>query len=39
MLGKEIRAGGWGPLLGDQCSGYAIGEAVLRVSKIIIIYL
>ena len=31
-LDLQIRAGGWGPLLGDTSSGYAIGEAVLRVN-------
>jgi N-acetylglucosamine kinase-like BadF-type ATPase len=25
-----VRTGGWGPLLGDEGSGYAIGSAVLR---------
>lgn len=28
--GKRVRAGGWGALLGDGGSGYAIGAAVLR---------
>ncbi len=28
--GQTARAGGWGPLLGDQGSGYAIGLAGLR---------
>lgn len=28
--GERRRAGGWGPLLGDGGSGYAIGAAVLR---------
>jgi N-acetylglucosamine kinase-like BadF-type ATPase len=28
--GTMVRAGGWGPLLGDACSGGAIGLAALR---------
>jgi N-acetylglucosamine kinase-like BadF-type ATPase len=28
--GRDARAGGWGPLLGDEGSGYAIGQAALR---------
>ncbi|MEZ4710438.1 MAG: BadF/BadG/BcrA/BcrD ATPase family protein [Caldilineaceae bacterium] len=28
--GDEARAGGWGPLLGDEGGGYAIGAAVLK---------
>lgn len=28
--GKRVRAGGWGALLGDGGSGYAIGAAILR---------
>jgi N-acetylglucosamine kinase-like BadF-type ATPase len=28
--GRRARAGGWGPLLDDEGSGYAIGRAVLR---------
>lgn len=28
--GNEIRAGGWGHILGDQGSGYAIGHQLLR---------
>ena len=30
LAGEEIRAGGWGPLLGDQGSGYHIGLEGLR---------
>jgi N-acetylglucosamine kinase-like BadF-type ATPase len=30
--GVIIRAGGWGPLLGDEGSGYAIGRAALRAA-------
>lgn len=34
--GLVVRAGGWGPLLGDACSGGAIGLAALRyVSQLI----
>ena len=29
-VGTEARAGGWGPLLADDGSGYAIGLAGLR---------
>src|SRR5262249_22672332 len=28
--GREARAGGWGPLLGDEGSGYALALAALR---------
>lgn len=28
--GRTARAGGWGPLLGDEGSGYAVGRAALR---------
>ena len=28
--GRQARAGGWGPLLGDEGSGYAVGQAALR---------
>ncbi|MFA6111844.1 MAG: BadF/BadG/BcrA/BcrD ATPase family protein [Candidatus Latescibacterota bacterium] len=28
--GREARAGGYGPLLGDQGSGYALGQGALR---------
>ncbi|NLK08631.1 MAG: hypothetical protein GX316_08025 [Firmicutes bacterium] len=28
--GHEARSGGWGPILGDEGSGYAIGTAALR---------
>jgi len=28
--GKEIRSGGWGPLLGDEGSGYHLGQEILR---------
>ena len=28
--GREARTGGWGPLLGDEGGGYAIGAAVLK---------
>lgn len=28
--GREARAGGWGPLLGDEGGGYAIGAAALK---------
>ena len=28
--GKEAKAGGWGFLLGDQGSGYAIGKAIIQ---------
>ena len=28
--GRRARAGGWGPLLDDEGSGYAVGRAVLR---------
>jgi len=28
--GNERRSGGWGPLFGDQGSGYAIGQEILR---------
>ena len=28
--GKSVRAGGWGPLLGDEGSGYAVGLEALR---------
>ncbi|MGI6566786.1 MAG: hypothetical protein GX047_06390 [Firmicutes bacterium] len=27
--GREVRAGGWGPILGDEGSGYFIGKAAL----------
>jgi N-acetylglucosamine kinase-like BadF-type ATPase len=30
--GERARADGWGPLLGDRGSGYAIGEAALRAA-------
>jgi glucosamine kinase len=30
--GRRARAGGWGPLLDDEGSGYAIGRAVLRAA-------
>ncbi|HSJ14578.1 MAG TPA: BadF/BadG/BcrA/BcrD ATPase family protein [Longimicrobiales bacterium] len=30
MTGEMLRVGGWGELLGDEGSGYAIGSAVLR---------
>jgi N-acetylglucosamine kinase-like BadF-type ATPase len=30
--GRRARADGWGPLLGDDGSGYAIGRAVLRAA-------
>ncbi|MEZ4664626.1 MAG: BadF/BadG/BcrA/BcrD ATPase family protein [Caldilineaceae bacterium] len=30
--GGEARAGGWGPLLGDEGGGYAIGAAVLKAA-------
>lgn len=30
--GAVARAGGWGPLLGDEGSGYAIGRAALRAA-------
>lgn len=30
LAGEEVRAGGWGPLLGDQGSGYHIGLEGLR---------
>lgn len=30
-LGEEFRAGGWGHILGDEGSGYAIGLQALRV--------
>jgi N-acetylglucosamine kinase-like BadF-type ATPase len=30
--GTVARAGGWGPLLGDEGSGYAIGRAALRAA-------
>jgi N-acetylmuramic acid 6-phosphate etherase len=28
--GREARAGGWGPLIGDEGSGYSLGLAALR---------
>ncbi len=28
--GRSARVGGWGPVLGDEGSGYAIGQAALR---------
>lgn len=28
--GRTARVGGWGPLLGDEGSGYAVGQAALR---------
>ena len=30
--GRRVRAGGWGPLLDDEGSGYAVGRAVLRAA-------
>ena len=27
--GRQVRAGGWGPILGDEGSGYSIGRAAL----------
>jgi N-acetylglucosamine kinase-like BadF-type ATPase len=30
--GRRARAGGWGPLLDDEGSGYAVGRAVLRAA-------
>ncbi len=30
--GRRARAGGWGPLLDDEGSGYAIGRSVLRAA-------
>jgi N-acetylglucosamine kinase-like BadF-type ATPase len=30
--GNDVRAGGWGQLLGDEGSGYAIGSAALRMT-------
>lgn len=30
--GRRARAGGWGPLLDDEGSGYSIGRAVLRAA-------
>ena len=30
VMGREARAGGWGPVLGDEGSGYAIALAALR---------
>ncbi len=30
--GRRARAGGWGPLLDDEGSGYAVGRAVLRTA-------
>ncbi len=30
--GQMVRAGGWGPALGDQGSGYGIGHAALRAA-------
>jgi glucosamine kinase len=30
LAGEEVRAGGWGPLLGDEGSGYGIGLEALR---------
>ena len=30
--GRTIRCGGWGYLLGDEGSGYAIGRAALRLA-------
>lgn len=30
--GKQVRCGGWGYLLGDEGSGYAIGRAALRAA-------
>lgn len=32
VAGRRARAGGWGPLLDDEGSGYAIGRAVLRAA-------
>jgi N-acetylglucosamine kinase-like BadF-type ATPase len=31
-VGRRARADGWGPMLGDDGSGYAIGRAVLRAA-------
>ncbi len=30
--GRRARAGGWGPLLDDEGSGYAVGRAILRAA-------
>ncbi len=30
--GRRVRAGGWGPLLDDEGSGYAVGRATLRAA-------